>query len=160
MKLKAVNSPSFQRLKDELFEKVWDFSIHRNMNIVLITFSEPYGMMSLGTRKLRAFISIVELKDMIDTRYSSHNAPPETVYNDFKDSNFADELVMVEQNAYDLSECQNCQVLVIVADDDGRKFIFASSKVKPYIVSSEGKSKLCTCLGVHTYFDDDSDVDH
>lgn len=55
------------------------------------------------------------------------------------------------KQAYELSSAPNSEVLVIIANYECRKFIFASPRLRPYIMSKECASLIEGCLGKGTF---------
>ncbi|CAH1737483.1 uncharacterized protein LOC114131482 [Aphis gossypii] len=152
MKLKNISETVN---KDELFKKVWNLSADHCMDVVLMMFSHAEGTTLLGTHKLEQFIVTTEL-----CRFPSmmFNRPPLyrpaldcTVANDFISTEFERYIDLVEDNAYELSSAPNSEVLVIIANNECRKFIFASPRLRPYIMSKECISVIERCLGKGTF---------
>ncbi|XP_050442127.1 uncharacterized protein LOC126846578 [Adelges cooleyi] len=152
MKLKTISETVN---KKELFNKVWNLSAKHCMDVVLMMFSHADGTTLLGTHKLEQFIVTTELchfTSKMRNRPALYRPTVDcTVTNDFVSTEFERYIDLVEDTAYELSSVPNSEVLVIIANNECRKYIFASPRLRPYITSQECISLIEGCLGKGTF---------
>ncbi|XKL61625.1 hypothetical protein PGB90_001458 [Kerria lacca] len=130
------------------------------MDVFMMMISDTYGTTFLGTGKLKQLMSL--MSSLVGNRLHDNdffmNISSETVCNEFRFTEYEKDVDFITEIAKTMISSTNSHVLVIVANTEGRKFIFSTDHVKPYVTSPVTTNFIQKWIG-NPLYESDTDVD-